>query len=106
MGQGVGPDRYRFKVEIELNGRRLVRENLRTPDSTILRDVRKMIARGSTGSEVDDGEVARILELYGRDIVRAIGSRVSDLEGKLMQSNPSIHHVDIEVAGISRIKES
>ena len=85
----LGAGAYRFAVEVEFSGKKIVERNL-------AKHQRRMALHSKFSAANDPKALDAALVQYGEDIVQAVGDEVDRLEKEIVEIEPSIHYVDIE----------
>jgi len=85
----MGNDTFRFKAEVDFDGKELTRSYLHKHD---LEDLLAEIKLFESTEEVE----AFMLK-HGENIVDSLGAEVDRIEKKLRQAYPELRHVDLEV---------
>ena len=81
----IGPDKLRFKAEIEFDGKAVARRHL---------DEVALDALFASLSSREDLE--RVLVDYGDFVVDWLGDEIDRIEGSIRQAVPEVQHVDLE----------
>ena len=82
-------DLFKFKAEIDFDGREITRAYLSTVDmDKVLEEIQKV----ETHEDLE-----RVMLRYGEQIIDTLGAQVDRLESELKKKNPDLRHIDLEV---------
>ena len=82
-------DEFKFKAEIDFDGKEITRAYLATVDmDELLNEVQDV----KTHEDVE-----RLVLRYGEQVIDTLGAQVDRLESELKRKNPDLRHIDLEV---------
>lgn len=82
-------DEFKFKAEIDFDGREITRAYLSTVD---MEQILKEINNARTLEELE-----AVLLRHGEQVIDTLGAHVDRLESDLKKKNSDLRHIDLEV---------
>lgn len=87
----LGPERERFKAEIQLNGEKVSRKYIDSLPNNIKSESKKL-----QQCKTED-ELKEYLVKYGGSLIDTLGNEIDKLELEIQKKRPQIKHVDLEI---------